>query len=66
MRADMSAQGDAARFPDPPLIYAAVDLSRVAPGPRLVAEDTAPFIGLLVGLPISLALWALIWTLVAG
>jgi hypothetical protein len=43
-----------------------VDLSRVAPGPRLIAEEAGPFIGLLVGLPISLALWALIWVVVTG
>jgi TctA family transporter len=46
------------------LIFTAMDLSHVAPGPRLAAENGRIVVGLLVGLPPSLGIWALLWMLV--
>ena len=47
-----------------PLIMTAVDLSHVAPGVRLGAEDDSFLTGALIGLAISLGLWAAIWSFV--
>ncbi len=46
-----------------PRIVTAVDLSHVAPAPRLAAEERGFVMGLLVGLPLSLCLWALLWVI---
>lgn len=43
-----------------PLIFTALDLSHVAPGPRLAAEDGGIVAGLMVGLPLGLGLWAVL------
>lgn len=48
------------------LIFTAMDLSHVAPGPRLTAENGRIVVGLLVGLPLSLGLWFLLLMLVRG
>lgn len=56
----------AARPRRKPLVYTAMDLSHVAPAPRLAAENGRILIGLLVAAPISLGLWALLWVLTVG
>lgn len=43
-----------------PLVYTAVDLSHVAPGMRLAAENAGILTGLLIGLPLSIGLWAVL------
>jgi TctA family transporter len=43
-----------------------MDLSHVAPGPRLTAENGRIVVGLLVGLPLSLSLWFLLFLLARG
>jgi hypothetical protein len=43
-----------------------MDLSHVAPGPRLAAENGRILVGLLVGLPLSLGLWFLLFLLARG
>jgi hypothetical protein len=43
-----------------------MDLSSVAPGPRLAAENGRILIGLLAGLPLSLGLWLLTLRAVFG
>jgi TctA family transporter len=47
-----------------PLLFTAMDLSHVVPGPRLAAENGRILIGLLAGLPLSLGLWLLLLMLV--
>lgn len=49
-----------------PLFYTAMNLSHVAPGPRLAAENGRILQGLLIAAPLSLGLWLLIWIIVAG
>ena len=49
-----------------PVVFTAMDLSHVAPGPRLVAENGRIMAGLLIGLPLSLALWILLLTFALG
>lgn len=48
------------------LVFTAMDLSHVAPGPRLAAENGRILVGLLVGLPLSLGLWFLLFLLARG
>jgi len=48
------------------LVFTAMDLSHVAPGPRLTAENSRIVAGLLFGLPISLGLWLLLLMLAFG
>lgn len=52
--------------PRAPLVYTAMDLSHVAPGPRLAAENGRILIGLLIAAPISLGFWVLLWAIAFG
>lgn len=52
--------------PREPLVYTAVDLSHVAPGIRLAAENGRILTGLLIGLPLSIGLWALLLMFALG
>ena len=47
-------------------VFTAMDLSHVAPGPRLAAENSRMIAGLLFGLPVSLGLWVLLFLLAVG
>jgi len=56
----------AAKSPRKPLLYTAMDLSHVAPAPRLAAENGRILVGLLVAAPLSLGLWVLLWVIIVG
>lgn len=55
-----------AKPPRNPLLYTVMDLSHVAPAPRLAAENGRILVGLLVAAPLSLGLWALLWVITVG
>lgn len=65
-RRPVTPDSSLAGAPRQALIFTTMDLSHMAPGPRLAAENGRIIVGLLVGLPLSLSLWILLLMLARG